>query len=230
MTLLHISGLEIELHRKAIKHLYIRVLPPDGRVQVSAAWHCSEAMISQALTKRMTWIRRQQQRIRQRPAQATQLLDGESHALWGQPYRLQLIPATIRPKVLIVGDRLQLHIRPDATQDARTRLLAGFYRTQLHAQVPPLLDNWQARIGVSTNSWHIKRMKTRWGTCNIQAKRIWLNLELAKQPPACLEYVLVHELIHLLEARHNARFYRFMDQFLPDWRVHKACLQHTDST
>ena len=134
---------------------------------------------------------------------------------------------------LLESDQLQMFVNPGTTIDNKEKLLNQWYRTQLNQRIPALLDKWQPVIGKKVSEWDIKKMKTRWGSCNIVKKRIWLNLELAKKPPECLEYVFVHEMVHLLEPYHNARFKGFMDKFLPQWRnfndaLSSAPLRHED--
>lgn len=136
--------------------------------------------------------------------------------------RLNVVEHDGPPAVLMPNNAtLEIRVRPGAGRDKREAVLAAWYRRRLYAAIPPLIAKWEPEIGVTVAEYRIKKMKTRWGSCNIDARRIWLNLELAKKPPACLEYVLVHEMVHLLERRHNDRFRRLMDRFLPQWRLHR---------
>lgn len=141
----------------------------------------------------------------------------ERLAAW-RVYLLDVVEVNAPPTVQVNHHKLVLRVRPGTDRDKREAVLYAWYRRQLKAQIPPLIAKWEPVIGVQVTDWGVKRMKTRWGTCNIQAQRIWLNLELAKKPPQCLEYVLVHEMVHLLERHHNERFQSLMDQFLPQWR------------
>jgi hypothetical protein len=150
------------------------------------------------------------------------MVSGESHHFLGRRYRLQIVQTTEASGVVLRNrTRMELHARPDATVAQRDRVLQRWYRHQLKQLIPPLLEKWQAVLGVQVADWGIKRMKTRWGTCNVEARRIWLNLELAKKPVQCLEYIVVHELAHLIEHNHGDRFVTIMDQHLPQWRSHR---------
>jgi hypothetical protein len=153
------------------------------------------------------------------------MVTGESHYVQGRRYRLDVVeqnaPATVR---LRNNTFLELRVRPGTDRQKREAVLAQWYRQQLRQQIPALIARWEPIIGVTVAEWGIKKMKTRWGTCNIQARRIWLNLELAKKPVACLEYILVHEMVHLLERQHNDQFRAYMDRFLPQWRLHRDTL------
>ncbi len=211
-----IGSIEFELLRKPIKHMRINVLPPEGQVQVIAPHSFTETAIRLAFIARMPWIKKQQQAFQQQARQSErQWVSGECHYLWGKAYRLEVMEHSGAHQVRRGKDNyLQLWVR----------VLQGFYRQQLITEVPKLLEKWLPRMELVLNDWRVKQMKTKWGSCNIEASRLWLNLELAKKPHACLEYVLVHELVHLLERNHNARFMSYMDQFLPDWRERRELL------
>lgn len=227
---LKIHDLDIELTRKRVKHLRIKVYA-DGRVAVSAPRLMPQAMIAEAVLARAEWIRKHQQRFAAMPAKPElTLLEGETHFLWGNGCQLQLNHLPKRRSVSVSDDAIRLTIGSDATLDQRQALLDSLYRREIKAAIEKLLCHWPAKMGVSVNDWGVKKMKTRWGTCNITARRIWLNLELAKYPPLCLEYVVVHELVHLLERNHNARFYGFMDHYLPDWREREKVLKTRSAT
>lgn len=219
----------MEIRRKAIKNLHIGVYPPNGAVRVSAPVHLDDESVRLAIVSRLSWIHRQQRSyVCQTRESAREMVTGESHYFGGARYRLDVVEHLGRQGVSVVDKRtLQLQVRPGADRLARQRVLDRWYREQLKAQVPDLISLWAAVMGVEVNECRIKRMRTLWGSCNIQAKRIWLNLELAKKPLKCLEYVLVHEMVHLLERRHNERFRGLMDQFMPDWRLRKDELNGT---
>ncbi len=211
--------LDITITRKAIKHLYIRVRSPGGAVEVSAPRWMRDSAVHAAVKERYEWIRQQQQDIAARPAAKPHAFEhGEIHELWGLPYPLEILPHSGRSRVQCTQDALRVYTRKETTQEKIRRLLDAFYRAQLKIRIGELLPRWEQTIGVQCKEWRVRQMQTRWGSCNIPAKRIWLNLELAKKPPECLECVLVHELVHFLERGHNARFYGLMDQFLPHWR------------
>ena len=215
-----VDDIPVEVVRKRIKHLHVRVYPPHGEVRVSAPLHLSTAAVKRALVARMAWIRRHRRRIagltyETRPA----FVDGERHDVEGRPHTLAVIERDGPPHIGVRdGAVLELCVRPGTGRDKRETLLNEWYRRRLRASLPDMVASWERRAGVKVAEVRIKRMQTRWGTCNVRDQRIWLNLELAKRPVPCLEYVLVHEIAHLLERGHNARFYRLMDGLLPDWR------------
>lgn len=223
--------IEYQLKRRAVKHMRIQVLPPNGAVQVIVPHHASDSAIAHMLEARTDWIIKHQQNFLRRPQPIElQWVSGEQHYLWGSAYLLELIEQQGKHQVLLGQDnRLQLRVRPDTDTANKAKVMQAFYRQQLEQEVPALLEKWQPRMGVAVNEWRSKQMKTRWGTCNINAKRIWLNVELVKKPYPCLEYVVVHELAHLLEPSHNHRFVGFMDKFLPDWRERRKLLNQRSS-
>ncbi|EAQ1856541.1 M48 family peptidase [Salmonella enterica] len=226
MPVMQIGTLRLQVNRKAIKNLHINVLPPDGKVRVSAPEHMTETAIRMAVASRFRWIRKQQQDFARQPRQSErEMVSGECHYLWGRKYRLFVIERQGRHEVKIAGNnKLQLYVQPGTSNENKERVLTDFYRHELKRQVAKLLPEWQARTGVPPTFWGIKKMKTFWGTCNTTTKRLWLNLELVKKPPECLEYILVHELVHLLERHHNERFRLHMDRFIPNWRERRDLL------
>jgi predicted metal-dependent hydrolase len=226
---IEISGIPVEVVRKDIKNLHLAVYPPHGRVRIAVPLRTSDETVRLAVISRLGWIRRQQNALEKQERQsAREMVTGESHFVQGRRYRLDVIeqdaPASI---VLRNGKTLELRVRPGTDREKRHDLLQRWYRQLIRERIPDLLAKWEPIVGVHIASCGIKRMKTRWGTCNIKAKRIWLNLELAKKPPACLEYILVHEMVHLLERHHNDRFSALMDRFVPQWRHHREILNRT---
>jgi predicted metal-dependent hydrolase len=173
-----------------------------------------------AVITHLSWIKKQQAKFQAQTRQSPrEMITGESHYLFGKRYRLEVIEHRGRHEVVIKNNStLQLFITPGTSTQNRALVLNEWYRDQLKARIPDLLNHWQPVIGKEVADWGIKRMKTKWGSCNISQRRIWLNLELAKKPIECLEYVLVHELVHLLERHHNARFKAYMDKYLPHWQ------------
>ena len=218
---LTVGDLTIEVVRKNIKNLHLGVYPPNGRVRVAAPLVVNDEAVRLAVINKLSWIRRQQARFAAQPRQSSrEMVSGESHDFLGQRYRLRVLTYTGPPRIRRSGaDFIDLFIRPETTVEQRQRVLQHWYREQLRERIPPLLEQWQPVLGVQVADWGIKRMKTRWGTCNIVARRIWLNLELVKKPARCLEYIVVHELMHLLERNHNDRFKALMDRHLPHWRL-----------
>ena len=217
---LTVSGLHVSIIRKAIKNLHLGVYPPDGRVRVAAPLTVSDAAVRVAVIGKLRWIKRQRASFEHQARESRrEMVSGESHYYRGRRYRLQVVATDGLPRVDLIGHRtLVLHVRPEWTAEDRERLLHRWYRERLRDLVPRLLLKWQGKLAVAVREWGIKRMKTKWGSCNSKARRIWLNLELIKKPPACLEYVLVHELAHLVVRNHDDRVLTLMDRHLPTWR------------
>jgi predicted metal-dependent hydrolase len=220
---IEVSGLQVEVVRKAIKNLHLSVYPPAGRIRVAAPLRVDDEAVRLIVISKLGWIRRQQARFLEQPRQSPrQMVSGESHYFQGRRYRLHVIEANAPPKVELKGNAaLELYVRPGTDAIKRKAILNEWYRRELKACVPDLIARWEPVIGVQVAEWGVKKMKTKWGTCNIVAQRIWLNMELAKHSCRCLEYVLVHEMVHLLERYHNDRFRGLMDQFLPLWRLRR---------
>ncbi|MGB3599372.1 MAG: SprT family zinc-dependent metalloprotease [Marinomonas sp.] len=225
MSKVEIGAITMQLNRKAIKNLHISVLPPDGRVRVSAPESMTETAIRMAVISRIPWIKKQQSDFAKQPRQSDrEMVSGECHYLWGRRYRLNLIERSGKHEIKLGRGRLHLYVNPATRLENKALVLSSYYRDALKARIAELLPVWEDKIGVKAADWGVKKMKTKWGSCNTQAKRIWLNLELAKKPPECLEYILVHELVHLLERNHNERFKGYMDKLLPDWRERRDLL------
>lgn len=202
---IEVSGIPVEVVRKDIKNLHLAVYPPNGRVRVAVPLRTSDETVRLDVISRLGWIRRQQNSLEQQERQSQrEMITGESHFVQGRRYRLDVIEQDAPAAIAIRNGRtLELRVPPGTGRDKRDKLLQRWYRQLLRRQIPDLLAKWAPIVGVPVASCGIKRMKTKWGTCKIEAKRIWLNLELAKKPPACLEYILVHEMMHLLERHHN---------------------------
>ncbi|WP_104202611.1 M48 family metallopeptidase [Billgrantia saliphila] len=232
---IEVSGIPVEIHRKAIKNLHVGVYPPDGRVRVAAPERLDDDAVRLALVSRLSWIRRQQQAFNDQPRESQrEMVSGESHYFRGRRYRLDVIEAPGRAEVHQTRNGwLELQVSPGTGIEGRRCVLERWYRQQMRQLLPELLATWEPVVGERVAECRIKRMKTRWGSCNIEARRIWLNLELIKKPPRCLEYILVHEMVHLLERHHTERFRSLIDRLLPDWRVRRdelnsAPLAHDD--
>jgi predicted metal-dependent hydrolase len=216
---LRVRDLNIEVVYKDIKHLHIGVYPPLGRVRVAAPDRLDEEQIRLAVIQRLPWIKRQRQQLKDAPRQSSrEMLTGESHYVWGARHRLKVVERPGRAHVEADRDHLLLYVPEGTNTDARLRVLQDWQRAQLRAAVPGLFERWEPIIGKPVPGWTIRRMKTKWGSCNRETGHILLNLELAKKHPLCLEYVVVHEMTHLLERGHRERFIALMDGFLPDWR------------
>ena len=223
-----VRGIAVEVVRKEIKNLHVGVYPPHGRVRVAAPLRLDDAAVRLAIISRLAWIRQQQAEFERQERQSQrELITGESHYFAGRRYRLDVVEHAGRPAVrLLNNSTMRLFVHPDADRGEREAVLQRWYRRQLRGQLPALRDKWEREIGVTVGDVRIKKMKTLWGSCNVEAKRIWLNLELAKKPVSCLVYVLVHEMVHLLERNHTDRFRALMDQHLPHWPVYRDQLNH----
>ena len=219
-----IAGLDVEVWWKAVKKVHLVVYAVDARVRIPVPPFTTVAEVEQFVLGRIDWVKEKRAKLLARePVAPLTYIEGEAHLLWGKEYPLRVREGSRRHHVHFSSEAgIELYLRRNHSSAQRQNLLLQWYRQQLQLSVPPLLEKWQPQIGVTVAEVRIKRMKTRWGTCNIAKRRIWLNLELIKKPEACVEYILVHEMIHLLEPYHNARFYAYQDTFLPGW-------QQTDS-
>jgi len=215
-----VNGLIVDVIRKDIKNLHLAVYPPNGRVRVAVPLRVDDEAVRLAIVSKWSWIKRQQLKFAQQERQSErEYVSGESHYYRGSRYLLNVIYHDSAPKVILRSNaRIDLYVRLGSDTEQRARVMLAWYRKQLRAAVPPLIAKWETVLGVQTAEWGIKRMKTKWGTCNIEARRIWLNLDLIKKPERCLEYIIVHELVHLLERHHNDRFTGLLDKALPSWR------------
>ena len=221
---LTVSGLKVNVVRKAIKNLHLGVYPPAGRVRVAAPLGVSDSAVRMAVVGKLGWIKRQRKSFQVQARQSRrEMVSGESHYVLGKRYRLSVIrKENVRGVRLLNQSRLELFVPAGADATQRRRILQEWYRQRLKELVPPLLEKWQSIFGVRVTDWGIRRMKTKWGACNVEAQRIWINLELAKKPIQCLEYVVAHELTHFLQRHHNDRFVAILDRNVPHWRVHRS--------
>ena len=220
---IEVRGISIEVVRKEIRNLHVGVYPPHGRVRVAAPLRLDDVAVRLAIVSRLAWIRRKQAEFERQDRQSKrEFVTGESHYFAGRRYRLDVVEHHGRPTVRLLNNaKLGLFVRTGADRDTREALLQHWYRAHLRRELPALRDKWEPQVGVSVADLRIKKMKTLWGSCNADARRIWLNLELAKKPASCLVYVLVHEMVHLLERNHTDRFRALMDQHLPQWPVYR---------
>jgi predicted metal-dependent hydrolase len=225
---IEISGMSIEVVRKDIKNLHVGVYPPQGRVRVAVPLRLSDDGVRLALISRLGWIQRQRRAFLEQERQSErEMVTGETHYLDGRRVRLKVIPHDGPSCVELRGHRtLILFARPQLDAAQRFAVLERWYRERIKEQVGDLVTYWSKRLGLPAPDWGIKKMKTRWGTCNQSANRIWINLELAKKPVQCLEYIVVHELVHLLERHHNDRFAAILGKFMPDWQLRRDVLNN----
>jgi predicted metal-dependent hydrolase len=220
---LTIGGIDVEVVRKRIKNLHLGVYPPNGRVRVAAPLTVSEDAVRVAVITRLSWIKRQQANFAAQPRQsARSYVSGETHFHLGAAYRLRVLRREGASKVRIAGDRLELTVPPGSDRNYRERVIQRWQRCELREGAQPLVSSWSATMAVSTPAFGIKRMRTKWGSCNAKANRIWLNLELVKKPSACIDYLVCHEVAHLIEPSHGERFIALMDRHMPRWRVIRA--------
>ena len=225
MRELQLGSMAVEVILKDIKHIHLSVYPPEGKVRVAAPLHMELDTIRVYAVSKLDWIKRQQEKFRRQQRQMPQeFISRESHYFQGRRYLLKVTEIDASPRVLLKHKTMILQVRPGADLAKRREVLDEWYRARLKEILPPMIKAWEERLEVEVAEFGIKKMKTKWGSCQKDAKRIWLNLELAKKPPECLEYVLVHEMAHLLERRHNLRFVALLDAWLPKWRLIKETL------
>ncbi|MBX2858056.1 MAG: M48 family metallopeptidase [Cellvibrionaceae bacterium] len=216
----YIAGFNVELTFKRMKSIRLKLNPPHGDIKISAPFGTNYSLIHAFVLSHGPWIQQQRERLQSAPQLARNpFCDGAIHYVFGAPFKINVSQSTEKKGVVLdkKNGLLHLHLTNPVQQNIEGEI-DRYYRNELREKIPALLEKWQPVVGKSVNEWRIRKMKTRWGSCNISCRRIWLNLELAKKPLQCLEYVLVHELTHLHERYHNKRFYHLMDQFLPNWR------------
>lgn len=219
---LTVRGIDIDVIYKDIKNLHIGVYPPLGRVRVAAPRKLDDDKVRLAIIQRLPWIKRQQQQLRSVERQSyREMVSGESHYVWGVRHRLKVIERPGRAHFEVEGSRLLLYVAPGTNIEKRHEIFQRWQREQLRGRIPTLVAKWEPIVGRKVPRWSIRRMKTKWGSCNRETGHIWFNLDLAAKHPDCLEYIVVHEMTHLLERNHGERFTTLMDKFLPDWRARR---------
>ncbi len=223
---IEVAGLRVQIERKAIKNLHIGVYPPDGRVRVATPPFLDDDAVRLAVIGKLTWIKQKRREFEAQPRQSErEMCGGESHYLWGQRRRLRVHDTGGPARFEMNSPRfLDAYFRPELSAPARERALQEWQRAQLREKAIPLLEKWAETLEVPLPTLTIRRMKTRWGSCHMAAQRVILNLELAKKPLSCLEYVVVHELIHLRVRAHNAAFIALLTRHLPDWSARRDAL------
>lgn len=220
MQQITISDIIIDVVRKDIKNIHLAVNPPTGRVRIAAPLNVTEDTIRLYAISKLGWIKRQQRNfVSQERISPREYKQRESHYFLGRRYLLNIIETDGKPTVVLKTKKfIEIHIKPGETTTKKHEILTQWYREELKKLIPAIIIKWEVILNVKVDDWQIKQMKTKWGSCNIEKKRIWLNLELAKKPENCLEYIIVHEMVHLLERHHNERFLYYMDTHLPNWR------------
>ncbi|MCR5403914.1 MAG: M48 family metallopeptidase [Butyrivibrio sp.] len=212
------AGIELLLIRKRIKNMYLRIIPPEGEVRLTAPLRASNKDLENFVIKNADWVHRKCVEIQRRPvASPLEYVSGERHFLWGIPYEL-FVEQAKRNSVSIEGNYIVLKITNAGTPEDREKVMNEWYRRELKKAIGHYLPDCELITGKQASDWGVRNMRTRWGTCNVAKKRIWLNLQLAKKSTECLKYVIIHELVHLYERHHNARFHGYMDKFCPGWR------------
>lgn len=220
-----IAGIEVTIYYKSIKNSYLRICPKSGEVRLSVPLHAHQQQITRFIRDKSAWIERHQEHIqRKTPLSDYHYQAGEVLPLWGKNYPLRIETVTGKHRATLQDSEIYLFIRENTQKINREKVIRQWYRQQMDNAIIKLLAQWQPRMGKTVNSWQIRQMTSRWGTCHIHRQHIVLNASLVEKPPACLEYVLVHEMIHLFERYHNARFYALMGHYLPNWQVTQQLL------
>ena len=218
-----VGGLEVEVVRKGIKNLHLAVYPPEGRVRVAVPKHITDDNVRLAVISKLPWIKRHQACFLGQPRQSDrEYVSGESHYFRGKRYRLNVIEEPRRQWVEVKNHQvINLYVHKGSDIERRQQVMIEWYRQQLKETLPALMGKWQSATGIDVSDWRVKRMKTKWGSCNVTERRVWLNLELAKKPIHCLEYVIVHEMTHLIERNHNDAFIDHLDRCMPLWQSYR---------
>ena len=222
LTQLNLGEISVDVVFKDIKNVHLSVYPPTGRVRISAPERMKLDTVRIFAISKLDWIKRQQTKLQgQERETPREYLERESHYLWGRRYLLRVVEMDAVPGVELAPRTMILRVRPQANEEKKEAIVAQFYREQVREAVPSLVAKWTALMAVRVERLYVQQMKTKWGSCNPRARAIRLNTELAKKPKHCLEYILVHELVHLFESHHGDRFVSFMDKFMPQWRQHR---------
>lgn len=220
---IELGDVRIELTRKDVRNVHLAVHPPDGRVTLVAPTGTRVDVARAYAATRLGWIRQQQARFRAQAREAPlRYVERESHYLWGRRYLLSVVERNAPPTVATDHRRITLVVRPGSRIEKRRAVIQAWHRSLLHQVVPPLIAKWERSLGVTVSGYFLQRMKTRWGACNHRAGTIRLNTELVKKPRDLLEYVIVHEMLHLIESTHSARFLDLLDGYYPMWREARA--------
>jgi hypothetical protein len=220
-----LGGISVEVIKKDIRNVHLSVYPPTGRVRISAPLRMNLDTIRVFAISKLGWIRQQQRKVQEQERESPrEYLDRESHYVWGKRYLLKVIEMDAAPEVELTHSQLVLRVRPATGEEKKQAILEEWYRTQLKAAVPPLIAKWEPLVRVKVERFFVQRMKTKWGSCSPASAGIRLNTDLARKPRECLDYIVVHEMVHLLEPTHNSRFTALMDLYMPTWRFHREVL------
>lgn len=222
--MINLSGIQIDVCKKNIKNMHLYVKPPNGNVTVSAPISMSDEAIERFVRTKSSWIKKQIAKFDNQLRQSErEYVSGETLYVWGKQYYIQTEHGN-KNSITLSGDKAVLTVRKESSAEQRENYVREWYRELLKVEIAHLLPKWEKTTGLKSMSWQTKYMTTRWGTCNPETRKIWLNLQLAKKTPECLEYVILHELIHLVEKKHNEKFVSLMDKYMPMWREVKATL------
>lgn len=223
MEQITISNIRVDVVRKDIKNIHLAVYPPTGRVRIAAPLRVNEDAVRLFAISKLGWIKRNQRKFEgQDRISPREYQQRESHYFQGRRYLLKMVDTDETQKVVLRNKKfIELHVKSYTSTAKRHEILTEWYRAQLKKQIPVIITKWETVLNVKVEDWQVKQMKTKWGTCNIEAKRIWINLELVKKPLQCLEYIIVHEMIHLLERKHNGRFIAYLNKYMPRWHSYK---------
>jgi len=222
---MHLGSIPVDVVRKDIKNVHLSVHPPTGRVSIAAPSRMSLETVRVFALSKLSWIKKQQRTMLQQDRETPrEYLDRESHYAWGKRYLLRVVEQEASPRIELKHARMQLHVRPGSSPDKMRAVMEAWYRDQLRQAIPPLIAKWEPIMGVKVARFFVQRMKTQWGSCSVSNNAIRLNTELAKKPPECLEYIVVHEMAHLLVPSHDAQFIALMDRIMPRWSFYRDVL------
>jgi predicted metal-dependent hydrolase len=225
VTRLQLGDIAVDVVKKEIKNLHLSVYPPTGHVRISAPLRMNPERIRLFAISKIGWIRKQQAKLREQERETPrEYLDRESHYVWGKRYLLKIVEREAAPSVELNHSKMLLRVRPGATEEKKEEIVGDWYREQVKKVAPGLIAKWERLMGVSVKGLLVRKMKTKWGSCSHKRRTIRLNVELGKKPPECLEYIIVHEMAHLLEPTHNGRFVELMDRFMPKWKFYRESL------
>jgi len=234
MPQISLGDISVEVTYKDIRNVYLSVYPPSGKVRISAPLRFDLDTVRIFAISRLAWIRKQQAKLREQERETSrEYINRESHYYLGKRYLLKVEEIDLPPKVILNHSTIEMHLRPGTNTAKRKEILDEWYRERLKEVIPLTIREWEKPLKVHVSAFGVKRMKTKWGSCNHRAGRIWLNLELGKKPLECIEYVVIHEMVHLLERKHGERFTLYMNRFLPMWKsckeeLNRRPLSHQD--
>lgn len=224
LSIVEVNNIIVDIVRKDVKNIHLNVLPPHGDVRITAPLRNDDESIRLFVISKLSWIKKQKKKFESQERESKkEYISGESHFFKGDRYLLNLIDFSGKPKISIRNNKfIDFYVGKNSSIDKKRKLMEEWYRAEFKKIAPPILEKLSKKMKIKVDDLRIRKMKTKWGTCNVEKKRIWLNLELVKKPVHHLEYIMVHELTHFLERNHNKRFVSYMNKFLPSWRTNKA--------